>query len=291
MPFLCFCILINTKMKNIIKSLIVEILKESDEKSWASLSKEEKLKKVLGALGNKIPKDLPEEKMESLAKEIGKEVSGNPFTPITLRRYIRDIEESSLLKEGMIPAGDIQGLVNWLEAPENWTAAANAVSLTGAGEVKDLTNFVKAHREFGDWSWEDVMNAIEQADERNLMESVYSKINKHVLKEEIQKSITDAFDRGDWDLFNTAKLEDAVENLRAKIKTTKNPRLIDVFEKMAAIEKYRKVFAQHPDVFSKNIEKAAKTGNWESLSNWFMDLAKKINDPKQLNEFFQKGNK
>lgn len=278
-------------MKNTIRSMIIEILKEAEEKSWSSLSKEEKLKKVLSALGNKIPKNLSEEEMEELGAKIGKKVSGSPFSAITMRRHIRDIGESSLLKEGApIRANDITGMVNWLDDPSNWEAAATAVSTNKDPKEKDLVDFLKAHREFDDWSWGEVEAALQTADQKNLIESFHKAIEKQKLSEQIAQAITDAFDYGDWELNATAKMETAIENLKKKIRDSKNPQLIDVFDRLAGIEKYRKLFAQHPEIFTKNIDKAAKSQNWEGLSNWLMDLTRKTTD-QQINEFIQKEKK
>jgi hypothetical protein len=89
------------------------------------------------------------------------------------------IQESyrDFLKMTLIAPGDLKALVKWLDKPENWEAAAKAIGL-GKGDEKELVDFVKAHREFDDWSWNDVKDAIDKANEMNLMESFNKKLNK-----------------------------------------------------------------------------------------------------------------
>jgi hypothetical protein len=95
------------------------------------------------------------------------------------------------MKPNRIKSGDIYGVIDWLDAPENKLAAADAVSFE-KGKPSDLVNFMIAHDEFKDWTPRELETAIEVASENDLMETKFSfksKMNKQLLEKIIENQI------------------------------------------------------------------------------------------------------
>ena len=263
-----------------IKGTILETVNEAKKKTSAR----ETAKKVVDAFGGKLPeptKTGDSENLEKIAKKLG-------MSEPAVRRALRDAREMEIgvVKESFVRQGDLKGLVNWLESPENWEAAANAVGVSGKED--DLVNFVKAHREFSDWSWGDVKDAIDQANEMNLMESLKLFYGKNKLLNEIKKTIKDGFDRGDAELHKSVTSDTNLETLRDKIKRSKNPKLIDTFALVAQKYKDKLTNPKNFSVIDRAIDQAAKKDSWNELENWFVTQVAKTQQNKPLQEFIVK---
>lgn len=193
-----------------------------------------------------------------------------------VQESFKDLNDRVLIK-----SGDIQGLVSWLDSSDNWEAAAKAVSM-GRGNEDDLVNFVKAHREFDDWSWGQVKDSIDQANDMNLMEHFKVKMKIVRIVECAYEAHLAEIDRGDTALGQSADFE----KLRNKITQSKNPQLINTFDLIA--KKYRDKLSSPGNlaVISKAIDTAATQNRWVDLEKWFMDQVIKTNTKQSsLQEF------
>lgn len=104
-------------------------------------------------------------------------------------------------KPKFIKNGDVRALVGWLDHPANHDDAANAVA-SAPEDKKDsaLVDFIKMAPEFQGWDWVDVQDAVETANELELMESFKSHKTKgkkmSTTKKKLQESIQKAIRKG-----------------------------------------------------------------------------------------------
>lgn len=97
------------------------------------------------------------------------------------RNFSRDFS-SSLSRGGMggdeptltrdfIKPGDVEGLVRWLDNPKNHKDAADAVSFSPEPDQENaFVDFISSSPEFRAWDKEQVAQAVNQANELDLME-------------------------------------------------------------------------------------------------------------------------
>ena len=138
---------------------------------------------------------------KTLLQKIISETIKEVLAEANIKENIFDDDENKVKPE------EISQVVDFLNSPENWLAAADAVS-HGRGKEEDLIDFVKIHEPFNRWSWNKVKDAIETADANNLLGEFRTKrtIAENVLK--AISSVVSEIDRGDVELQQSAAVDD-----------------------------------------------------------------------------------
>lgn len=87
----------------------------------------------------------------------------------------KTIKEMGSMKPGssFISPGDVKSMVQWLELPKNHAAAADAVAFAPEPKKDDaFIDFLAMHPEFQGWDRTQLFQAVQQADQMDLMEKI-----------------------------------------------------------------------------------------------------------------------
>jgi hypothetical protein len=100
-----------------------------------------------------------------------------------------EMKETRLATD-LVKPGDLQGLVNWLDMPKNHNDAANAIAVVpDPKRDKAFVDFLASSPAFQGWEYNQIAQAIEKANEMNLME-------KKMKKSDLKKMVSEAVKSG-----------------------------------------------------------------------------------------------
>lgn len=90
------------------------------------------------------------------------------------------------LQTQFIKPGDIRAMVNWLDLPQNHDAAVNAIAVVpDAKRDRAFVDFLASSPAFQGWEYNQIAQAVEQANEMELME-------KKMKKDDLKKLVSEA---------------------------------------------------------------------------------------------------
>jgi hypothetical protein len=96
----------------------------------------------------------------------------------------------SFLQVKHVKPGDIRAMVNWLDMPQNHDAAVNAIAVVpDAKRDKAFVDFLASSPAFQGWEYGQIANAVDQANEMDLME-------KKMKQSELKKLVSEAVKGG-----------------------------------------------------------------------------------------------
>jgi hypothetical protein len=102
---------------------------------------------------------------------------------------------SSKIKETRLPVqfikpGDIRAMVNWLDLPQNHDAAVNAIAVVpDSKRDRAFVDFLASSPAFQGWEYNQIAQAVDQANEMDLME-------KKMKKSDLKKLVSEAVKGG-----------------------------------------------------------------------------------------------
>jgi len=85
---------------------------------------------------------------------------------------VKTVKEGMFGSSKLIRPGDLEALVNWLDLPKNHSAAVDAISFAPDAKKDDaFVDFISSAPEFQGWDRHMIAQAVDQANERDLMET------------------------------------------------------------------------------------------------------------------------
>lgn len=85
---------------------------------------------------------------------------------------VKTVKEGMFGSSKLIRPGDLEALVNWLDLPKNYSAAVDAISFAPDAKKDDaFVDFISSSPEFQGWDRHMIAQAVDQANERDLMET------------------------------------------------------------------------------------------------------------------------